>query len=646
MPKVQKVVRFRSNINKDTISKHDYFDFKNLSITQVIGVILIVLTLIGTIAYTIVQSINNYGKVGSTVVSQDEHVFKFNDDWTVVYNNTGEELIGKSLKSYKIKAKEKQNEGVTLIKEMPDNASHYESIGFVIKNATFNAYVDFNDDGIIDESTEYVGTTHYYHGENNYIGTYWDYVNISNSMAGHKLYIKLTSNSNMAAFVKSFNYGHLPATYYTYYRTIVLQFFLSFGLFFFCVILLFVSYINQISRKEAPQLAVVSLFGVFFSLYILFNCGYLQILTGNTFIFRTLAYLCLSLSGWLLSFYLYLKAQSMRFLRFARILIWYFILLSIGIFASSFSKKFELSFFSPMTISGIYAICVASVFNSVEEIKRNSINTVFLVQTILFLICVTVSGIMQTFQEVNYSNIVMLIGVMFLTICSLTFEYQFNVLRSNNIMKQRQEEQDTKVAIMLAQIQPHFLYNSLNSIAILCEVNPKQAHDLTIKFAQYLRNNIDALSKDSPILFRTELRSIKNYLEIEKIRFSDKLNIVENIQVSDFYVPVLTIQPLVENAVKHGISKKATPGVLMLTTSQDTNNYYVIIEDNGVGFDSSILDIKEKLGKSIGISNVKYRLKSMVGGDVKIESTIGKGTKVTVTLPKVLNQSFDDGGND
>ena len=206
-------------------------------------------------------------------------------------------------------------------------------------------------------------------------------------------------------------------------------------------------------------------------------------------------------------------------------------------------------------------------------------------------------------------------------------------------MQEQKEEQDTKVAIMLAQIQPHFLYNSLNSIAILCEVNPKQAHDLTIKFAQYLRNNIDALSKDSPILFRTELRSIKNYLDIEKIRFSDKLNIVDNIQVSDFYVPVLTIQPLVENAVKHGISKKPTPGVLMLSTTEDTNNFYVIIEDNGVGFDTSILEIKEKLGKSIGISNVKYRLKSMVGGDVKIESTIGKGTKVTVTLPKVLNKT-------
>ena len=636
MPKVKRV--FRSKVNKDNLSKHEYFDFKNMSFTQIFGVSLVILFLIGVLTTTIVFSIKNNGKIGVPVFVSSDYSEHFDDGWTVIYNNTGEIVDNQNLKTYNFKPKDKSGEGLTIKKKIPTGISSGYSIGFVLKNAVFDAYIDYDDNGSLDEN-EYIGTTHYYHGPNQYIGTYWDYVSLTEEMEGHNLYIKFTSNSTISGFVSNFYYGNTASTYYQFYRTIVFQFFLSFALLFFCIILLLVSYINQISRKQAPQLSIISLFGIFFSLYILFESGYLQVITGNTYIFKTLSYLSLCISGWMMAFYLYLKSQSMRFLHFARVLIWYFILTMGCIMVTALVPKFELSYISPIMISGFYAVCVSSTFNALEEMKRDKINTIFFVQMIVFFICVTVSGVFQAFDLVRISNIIMLSGMIFVTVCALTFEYQFNVLRSTKMMKEQREEQDTKVAIMLAQIQPHFLYNSLNSIAILCEINPKQAHDLTIKFAQYLRNNIDALSKDTPILFRTELRSIKNYLDIEKIRFSDKLNIVDNIQVSGFYVPVLTIQPLVENAVKHGISKKPTPGVLMLSTTEDTNNFYVIIDDNGVGFDTSILEIKEKLGKSIGISNVKYRLKSMVGGDVKIESTIGKGTKVTVTLPKVLNKT-------
>ena len=636
MPKVKRV--FRSKVNKENLSKHEYFDFKNMSITQIVGVFLVSILLIGILTTTIVISIKNNGSIGVPTYTSSDYSTSFDDGWTTIFNNTGEVKENTNLKTYNIKAEYKSNEGITFYKKIPTDVSTGYSVGFVVKNAVFNAYVDYDDNGVI-EDNEFVGTTHYYHGENHYIGTYWDYVLLNDSMEGHNLYIKFTSKSTMSGFVSNFFYGNTASTYYQFYRTIVFQFFLSFALLFFCIILLLVSYINQISRKQAPQLSIISLFGIFFSLYILFESGYLQVLTGNTYIFKTMSYLSLCISGWMMSFYLYLKSQSMRFIQFARILIWYFILTIGAIMVTTLVPEFELSLTSPIMISGFYAVCVSSTFNALEEMKRDKINTIFFVQMIVFFVGVTVSGIFQAFDLVRVSNIIMLSGIIFVTVCALTFEYQFNVLKSTKVMQKQKEEQDTKVAIMLAQIQPHFLYNSLNSIAILCEVNPKQAHDLTIKFAQYLRNNIDALSKDTPILFRTELRSIKNYLDIERIRFSDKLNIVDNIQVSDFYVPVLTIQPLVENAVKHGISKKPTPGVLMLSTTEDTNNFYVIIEDSGVGFDTSILEIKEKLGKSIGISNVKYRLKSMVGGDVKIESTIGKGTKVTVTLPKVLNKT-------
>ena len=637
MAKVKKA--FRSKITNENLNRHEYFDFKNLSITQIIATSIVVIILLVAIGSTLFLSLTNKSAFNEGF-SHDRYSIEYNDGWNVKYNNTGETKNNVDVKTFNFKATDKNNKGVTFYKTLPSDCTKEDSIGFVVKNAVFDAYVDKNDNGVKDEGEE-LNPTHYYHGKNNYTATYWDYLLLDDSMASHNVYITFSSNSKTNGFVSEFYFGNVSGTFYRYYRSVMFPFFTSFALIFFCVILLLVSYINRLSRKQAPQLVVVSLFGVMFGIYSLFESGFIQIAAGNTIIFKIMSYLCLSISGWLLALYLYIKSQSMRFLRFARVLLWYFIIVMMSIVTSIFVPTVEISYNSAFMIAGLYATSIGLLFNSIEETKRDKSNVVFLVQMAIYILSVTSSGVLQSLSQIKTASLVLLVGSIAVITSALTFEYQFNVLRGKMLLRKQQEEQDTKVAIMLAQIQPHFLYNSLNSIAILCEINPKQAHDLTIKFSQYLRNNIDALSKEAPILFRTELRSIKNYLEIEKIRFSDKLNIVENIQVSDFYVPVLTIQPLVENAVKHGISKKPTPGVLMLTTTQDTNNYYVIIEDNGVGFDTSILDIKEKLGKSIGVSNVRYRLKSMVGGDVSFESAIGKGTKVTVTLPKILNKTTE-----
>ena len=637
MAKVKKA--FRSKITNENLNRHEYFDFKNLSITQIIATSIVVIILLVAIGSTLFLSLTNKSAFNEGF-SHDRYSIEYNDGWNVKYNNTGETKNNVDVKTFNFKATDKNNKGVTFYKTLPSDCTKEDSIGFVVKNAVFDAYVDKNDNGVKDEGEE-LNPTHYYHGKNNYTATYWDYLLLDDSMASHNVYITFSSNSKTNGFVSEFYFGNVSGTFYRYYRSVMFPFFTSFALIFFCVILLLVSYINRLSRKQAPQLVVVSLFGVMFGIYSLFESGFIQIAAGNTIIFKIMSYLCLSISGWLLALYLYIKSQSMRFLRFARVLLWYFIIVMMSIVTSIFVPTVEISYNSAFMIAGLYATSIGLLFNSIEETKRDKSNVVFLVQMAIYILSVTSSGVLQSLSQIKTASLVLLVGSIAVITSALTFEYQFNVLRGKMLLRKQQEEQDTKVAIMLAQIQPHFLYNSLNSIAILCEINPKQAHDLTIKFSQYLRNNIDALSKEAPILFRTELRSIKNYLEIEKIRFFDKLNIVENIQVSDFYVPVLTIQPLVENAVKHGISKKPTPGVLMLTTTQDTNNYYVIIEDNGVGFDTSILDIKEKLGKSIGVSNVRYRLKSMVGGDVSFESAIGKGTKVTVTLPKILNKTTE-----
>lgn len=192
--------------------------------------------------------------------------------------------------------------------------------------------------------------------------------------------------------------------------------------------------------------------------------------------------------------------------------------------------------------------------------------------------------------------------------------------------------QESQISIMLSQIQPHFLYNTLNSIYQLCETNPMRARFMVNSFSEYLRNNLSTLEESGLISFETELAHVKTYLDIEKIRFDDTLEIEYDIKCDKFSLPVLTVQPIVENAVKHGTSKKRGGGRVIISTSEDKNSYIVEVSDTGCGFDPSKPQSDGK--RHVGIENVRQRLSNMCGGSLTIESTVGVGTTATISIPK------------
>ena len=192
--------------------------------------------------------------------------------------------------------------------------------------------------------------------------------------------------------------------------------------------------------------------------------------------------------------------------------------------------------------------------------------------------------------------------------------------------------QESQISIMLSQIQPHFLYNTLNSIYQLCETNPMRARSLVNSFSEYLRNNLSTLEEPGLITFETELSHVNTYLDIERVRFEDTLEIEYDIKCVDFSLPVLTVQPIVENAVKHGTSKKRGGGTVRISTREDKESYIVEVFDTGCGFD--LAKPKNDGKRHVGIENVKQRLSNMCGGSLSIESTVGKGTLATIIIPK------------
>ena len=183
---------------------------------------------------------------------------------------------------------------------------------------------------------------------------------------------------------------------------------------------------------------------------------------------------------------------------------------------------------------------------------------------------------------------------------------------------------------MLSQIKPHFLFNTLNIIRSLITRDSKTAVEAVDHFADYLRENMTSLEHTECIPFEEELRHVENYLYIEKLRFKGHLNVEYDIHSTSFSIPPLALQVLVENAVKHGISPKEEPGTVTIRTSEDSECYMVLCEDDGVGF-----DVNRKVSKShVGIRNIRMRLDAMCSGSLHIDSTIGKGTMAIISIPK------------
>ena len=188
---------------------------------------------------------------------------------------------------------------------------------------------------------------------------------------------------------------------------------------------------------------------------------------------------------------------------------------------------------------------------------------------------------------------------------------------------------EQRIQIMMSQIQPHFLYNTLTTIQALCLENPRKAASITERFAAYLRQNIDSLNEANLIPFRKELDHTLVYAQIEMERFRN-IHLDYEIEDEDFLLPALTVQPLVENAIRHGV-RGIPRGQIEIITNLLPDCHEIIIRDNGKGFRPEDLPGTDR--SHIGIQNVRERLQKLCGGTMTIDSEAGRGTCVTIHIP-------------
>ena len=237
-------------------------------------------------------------------------------------------------------------------------------------------------------------------------------------------------------------------------------------------------------------------------------------------------------------------------------------------------------------------------------------------------------GMYYSYMCFKVVYVVMLIVLLFLGTKQVVLNHQASIKNK----KLKAELEQSRIAVMLSQIQPHFLYNSLTSVMDLCDSNPKKAKAAIADFADYLRGNLDSLKTENLIFFQTELQHIEKYLRLEKLRFQDELNIVYDIQTQDFMLPTLSVQPLVENAVKHGVGQKTGGGTVTIQTAETEEAYIIRVMDDGVGFvvDEVVMDNSER----VGIENIRKRLDMMLQAKLEIDSKIGEGTTACIRISK------------
>ena len=282
--------------------------------------------------------------------------------------------------------------------------------------------------------------------------------------------------------------------------------------------------------------------------------------------------------------------------------------------------------------SYILPIFASTIFSNVKLTRR-----IFFMSVIAVLL----PGAKLYFAGELHSNLLMEIFVAcFMFLCSYLLAKVLILYGHDNlatISSSREEASKNEFAFLQAQIKPHFLYNAINTMVSFCYTDGEKAASLLINFSKYLRLIFDIDHKSMMVPLEREIKLIKAYVEIEKARFGEQINVEYNIEpeLLTMEIPSFCIQPLVENAIKHGLCKKDAGGTVLISAKKNEGSIFIVVSDTGTGMSAEKLDQlrnSESANEGVGFFNVSRRIKSWENARLDIQSTDGEGTTVTITI--------------
>lgn len=273
-------------------------------------------------------------------------------------------------------------------------------------------------------------------------------------------------------------------------------------------------------------------------------------------------------------------------------------------------------------------LMVFCIKNMISDKKKAIVSVAFIL--VLCSILVDFSGLGATgfYQGICSKAAFVLFSLLYLVSGAKTIILNHHA--SVHAKRLEEELTEMRIATMLSQIKPHFIYNTLGTIEQFCYEEPEKAANLVHEFSLYLRGNFTELDNSAPIRITQELEHVKHYVWIEQVRFPD-IAIVYDIREEDFLVPALSVQPLVENAIKHGLMGLESGGRVRISTYETKEAYCVEVTDDGVGFEDGVFSDGQP---HVGIRNIRERIEAMCNGTLVITSTPGMGTTAVITIPK------------
>ena len=303
----------------------------------------------------------------------------------------------------------------------------------------------------------------------------------------------------------------------------------------------------------------------------------------------------------------------------------YFILLTVGQFTNLFyditpDNQLRRSKLYSLGISPLLVILLLNLAGVLR--RRDALPKRYYRAFLIYLLPLTLAPLIHLRVSVFA---LLTVGIDFIAVS------MFGLILSDQIekdLRQQREIAHQRASIMVLQMRPHFIYNTMTSIYCLCNQDAQKARQVTMDFTTYLRKNFNAIASDEPIPFSSELEHARAYLAVEQAQYEDSLFVEYDTPHTRFRVPPLTLQPIVENAVKHG--RDAWSGPLHISVrSRDTDaGSEIIVEDDGSGYEP-----QEDSEPHIALKNIRQRLEMMCGGELTITPREGGGTVVKVTIP-------------
>ena len=618
--------------------------------------------------------------VGYFVINADDsnlsyktHHLKFNDGWDLTLRGEMEKDV-----TLPVYVKTSKNESAILSNQLPDKIPEHAAI----TGRNYHQIMEVKVDG----KAIFSLPNHDWNHVSNIISDEWCLIELKPEYAGKTIEISYTNTTvfPFTAYIGDFYFGDDNSIVHQirdkgFNGTIIGITMSTIGLLLFMVSIFYRKHTNQ-----APNTAMGMAF-ILFGFWMV-NRSKMGLLSSHSFFVYQMALMALLLVAPLVFLYSYYRNDA-----FKKIALWGCIiclLCDLFLVVSSFFINYDIEIIC-MFSYGLTAL--ALILNAYSLFKggfgkpipgQRPIDRLLDQTEFISNLIFPVFGIVEvlTFRKLLWTES----SEMFMTaILVYAFIYWFFIFwRTFLVVQDRtnvtKQLHDSQMELMMGQIQPHFIFNTLSSIRTLVMVDPQLSYNMLYDFSNYLRANIDNVTNLDGIRFSAEVEHIKSYVNIEKVRFGERLQMAYDIQCDDFTVPPLSIQPLVENAIKHGVCKTINGGTVLLK-SYELDDYCVVeVDDEGIGFNkesakrvfasnpdmANVQGIIEKLTlidkddnpispddieldvnldltgngsqkhHSAGMMNILLRLKEMANAKVEIYSKENTGTNIKVFFPK------------